>query len=138
MKLLLIVTVLALVGCLTISSQLTAQEEETVVSLARRAVIDSGVLGAEEAQKVNSSRPVLSYYFLSRPLADYRLSWKLSGAEEVVVSGRGDILHLEKATIKRQRTSGQSATPGLLPLQLPRPHPAWLIPERLPKIYATA
>lgn len=108
MKNLILISLLALVGCQSMSSHLTAQEESQVVSLARSAVVASGALSPDEVQKISSSQPVVAYYFLARPHADYSMRWKLSDAEEIVVSGRGDILRLENAAVKRRAI--QSAT----------------------------
>lgn len=103
MKHLILITVLAgLVGCQSMSSRLTKQEESQIASLARSAVVTSGVFSPAEVQKISSSQSVIAYYFLARPYADYSMRWKLSDAEEIVLSGRGDILRLENATVKRR------------------------------------
>lgn len=111
MKRFILVTLLAaLAGCQSMPSRLTKQEEDQFVSLARSALVASGVLSSDEVQKIGSSQPVVAYYFLARPLADYSLRWKLSDAEEIVVAGRGDILRLENAAVAR-RTIQSTRTP---------------------------
>lgn len=102
MKFLAIVSLVVLVGCQAMSGHMTVQEGVKVVSLARGAAIASGVLSADEVQKINSSQPAMAYYFMARPYADYRIHWKLSEEEEIVVSGQGDLTRLENAAVARR------------------------------------
>lgn len=73
-----------------------------VVALARTKALESGLVRAEEVPQVRDAAPKVSYYFLSRPLADYSVQWAL-GAEKIVVHGRGDFFKLENATVERVR-----------------------------------
>lgn len=85
---------------------LTNVQVEAVVSLAREKVLASGVANeAQEIEFVKNTRPGLSYYFLSRPYADYSVSWQVHAREFIVVYGRGNIFVLEGAHVERRSDS---------------------------------
>jgi hypothetical protein len=110
MKRLLTIFVLAIAGCQTPSTRMTADESRKVISLARGAIVTSGVLSAGEERKLDSLEPMIAYYFMARPYADYTVRWRIGADEEVIVVGRGDIFQLENATVKRQKPN-QSLQP---------------------------
>jgi hypothetical protein len=101
--------VLLLAGCQSAPSHLTKEEGLRFVSLAKRAAIDSHVLSPDEERKIATTEPVIAYYFLARPFADYSARWKLNEDEELIVSGRGDILRLENVTVKRKKPNRSPA-----------------------------
>jgi hypothetical protein len=70
-------------------------------------VLASGVLrGEQETELVKNVEPKLSYYFLSRPYADYSIEWVTTNNDRIRVYGKGDILKLEGAAVQRLPKSG--------------------------------
>ncbi len=119
MRSLLCILLLAMTGCASWGipgSSLTQEERATVVSRARALALGSGLVHESERAVVESDDPTMSYYFLSgRHDADYWLTWKVSAHERVTVRGRGDLLTLEEAEVKRlPDKAGQTtaAAPG--------------------------
>ncbi len=112
MKRLLSLLLFVLAGCVGLNerlSHLTEAETSMVASLAGSKVLESGlVTDAKEAEIIKNVKPSLSYYFLARPYADYSVYWRVNNIESVGAYGRGNILVLENAQIKRST----SAKPG--------------------------
>lgn len=110
MKHLLILLAFCLPACAQLemfSSHLTQNETNTVRELARKKVLDSGVLKDEqEIELVKTTNPTCSYYFLARPYADYRIYWLINSNERITVAGRGNILVLEGAVVRRLPKDG--------------------------------
>lgn len=84
------------------SSNLSPPEFNHVTELARQRTLASGLLRNEqEIQLIKLNAPKMSYYFLARPDASYLITWNLSSHERLVISGQGNILELEGATLQR-------------------------------------
>ena len=111
MKHLLILPAFCLPACAQLdmfSSNLTKTEADSVRELARKKVLDSGVLkGEQEIGVVKTTDPSWRYYFLARPYADYHIDWWVNGNERVSVYGRGNILELEGAAVRRLPKEGR-------------------------------
>ena len=93
---------LLLVGCAS-HSHLTRDETQRVISRAREMVRESRLASADEEKLIAQIEPVVSYYFLARPYAQYSIRWRVSEAQELVVVGQGDIFHLEGSRVERQK-----------------------------------
>lgn len=75
----------------------------TVVELARQKVLAAPGFAIEsETFLIKSTEPTVNYYFLSKPFAQYFVSWSLpAGDSSIVVSGQANILELENAVVQR-------------------------------------
>lgn len=89
-------------GCATTPAHLKPEELSAVITEARIKAIRSGFLSETEMDVVEQMQPVVAYYFTARPVARYSVSWTLSGNEELVVSGQGDLFTLAGATVVRR------------------------------------
>lgn len=105
MKTLLAIFVFLLPACAepgNYSAHLTKAQVQSIVEKAREKILASSVLkGEQEAHFIRTTEPTLSYYFLTKPYADYAIRWAVGNEETVSVHGRGNILELEGATVER-------------------------------------
>lgn len=97
---------LVLAGCAS-HSHLTRDEKQCVVSRARDLVRESRIASTDEEKLIAQVEPVVSYYFLARPYAQYSIRWRVSEEQELVIVGQGDILRLEGWRAERQKKAAQ-------------------------------
>ena len=58
-------------------------------------------LGPGEIEIIMREEPSLSYYFLAKPYADYRVRWPVANGEAILIHGRGNLFELEGAVVER-------------------------------------
>jgi len=85
-------------GCAS-PAHLKREDSQRVVEIARQIALKEPGLSQKEKSEIENSDPKLSYYFISKPDAQYFISWRLSSAREVMISGTGDIFTLAGSTI---------------------------------------
>ena len=82
-----------LAGCAS-PAHLKREDSLRVVDTARQIALQEPGLSQKEKSEIQNSAPKLSYYFISKPQAQYFISWSLSSGQEVMISGTGDIFTL--------------------------------------------
>ncbi len=83
-------------GCAS-PAHLKREDSRRVVDTARQIALKEPGLSQKEKSEIQNSDPKVSYYFISRPTAQYFISWNLSSSREVMISGTGDIFTLAES-----------------------------------------
>lgn len=99
----LILVVLLTVGCASLDpALLTKNQMALIVSVAREkvAAADNNISDGDR-QFIRDNRPRISYYILAGTYAQYLISWDVDAFYRVIISGQGDIMTLEGATVKK-------------------------------------
>lgn len=99
----LILVALLTVGCASLDpALLTTTQTALIVSAAREkvAAADSEITDGDR-QFIRDNRPRISYYLLAGTYAQYLISWDVDTFYRVIISGQGDIMTLEGATVKK-------------------------------------
>ena len=108
MKHLLPILLLLLTGCQNIReitrTTLTPEQQQEVVTRARKLATGSGLLSDSEKAVVMAAQPKLSYYFMAGPgFAQYFVTWGLPQNDSIMIYGEGNLLLLEGAQIVRKQ-----------------------------------
>ena len=102
-------------GCSGLGTEkLTVDQATEITARARKEVLSSTSLGLSGAERalVNSESPSISYYPLAGlAYSDYTVCWTTAIGDKLVVSGQGDILTLQNATIIRAQGSASDVWP---------------------------
>ncbi len=96
-------------GCASINPALLTEDDMVhVVGIAReKASTEITDLSEEELYLLKSEHPKYLYYKLSGNYADYYFYWDIKDNQRIVVYGRGDIMTLEGAKVKRFKGSNE-------------------------------
>lgn len=96
-------------------SRLTKDQTEVIAKLAREKInVAITDMTESDRQYIKENEPRFSYYSLSGTYAQYLIFWDVEEAYRIVVSGQGDIMTLEGATVRkvRQRENGEPGPHG--------------------------
>jgi hypothetical protein len=88
-----LLSLIFLAGCVS-PAHLTGEDSQRIVETARHLALKQSELSRNDRSEIKNSDPKLSYYFLSRPLAEYSIAWNLESARKITISGTGDIFTL--------------------------------------------
>lgn len=97
MKCIILAIIVVLAGC-TSPAHLKRNESSRVIEVARTIAAESNALKPDEKARIDEANPEFSYYYVSKPIAQYSIRWSLGPTRDFVISGTGNIHTLEGHT----------------------------------------